>query len=84
MAQGCLIARLRKQRAEFRWPPGLATFDSQRWECRAAWHLARAYAPPSKLVALEEIKAAVRGPTGDVGRGGAVIVGPPGRLVVPL
>jgi hypothetical protein len=72
------MATLRKQEAEWRWPPELATFDPQRRECRAAWHLARAHAAPSKLVALQEIRASL-GTPGAVDRaGGVVIVGPPG------
>ncbi len=64
------MATLRNQEAESDWPKELATFDPQRWECRAAWHLARAYAAPSKLVALNEIRASL-GTSGAVGRGGA-------------
>lgn len=72
------MAKLRAQRAEWGWPAGLATFDPDQWECRAAWHLARAHAAPSKLVALEEIRASLgTGAGGGHDRGGVVIVEPP-------
>ena len=74
------MATLRDQRAEWEWPPELGAFDSQRWSSRAAWHLARAHAAPSKLVALREIRASIR--VESVGGvddwGGVVIVQPPG------
>jgi hypothetical protein len=79
------MATLRNQRAEWQWPAELGTFDSQRWSSRAAWHLARAHAAPSKLVALNEIRASVREPGAEVDdRAGVVIVQPPGGDVIGL
>jgi hypothetical protein len=74
------MAKLRDQQAEWSWPDGLATFDPERWECQAAWHLARAHAAPSKLVALQEIRASVRTPGVDGDRAGVVIVEPPAAM----
>ncbi len=83
MGRGHRVARLRDQRAESEWPGELARFDPRRWSSRAAWHLARAHAAPSKFVALQEIRASVRTPGGardDHDRGGVVIVEPGGEL----
>jgi hypothetical protein len=71
------MAKLRDQQAEWEWPTGLATFDPDKWG-RAAWHLARAHAAPSKLVALQEIRASLGTPDAG-GGGGVVIVEPPAR-----
>lgn len=70
------MAKLRYQQPEWSWPSELAAYNPKRWECKAAWHLARAHAAPNRLVALQEIRASVR-TTGDDDRGGIVIVGPP-------
>jgi hypothetical protein len=73
------MASLRNQRVECQWPAELGTFDSRRWSSRAAWHLARAHAAPSRLVALREIRASMGVDSGgevDDG-GGVVIVQPP-------
>lgn len=71
------MAKFRDCEPESRWPAELATYDPDRWESQAAWHLARAHAAPSKLVALQEIRASLRTP--GAGGGGVVIVEPPGR-----
>jgi hypothetical protein len=65
---------LRYQQPEWSWPPELATYDPERWESKAAWHLARPHAAPNLLAALQEIRASVQ-TTGDDDRDGIVIVG---------
>ena len=71
------VATLRVQRAEWRWPGGLGAFDSRRWSSRAAWHLARAHAAPSELVALLEIQAAVHISGAGVDDCASVVIVPP-------
>jgi hypothetical protein len=53
------MARLWEHHERFDWPAELATFDPRRWSSRAAWHLERAGAAPSKLIALQEIRASL-------------------------
>lgn len=52
------MASLKSGRADCAYPPELAVFDPARWT-RHEWHLARAYAAPTRLDALNEIRASV-------------------------
>jgi hypothetical protein len=69
------------QGGEFAWPPGLAVYDPAEWDCRAAWHLARARACQDHAVKLVEIQTATArpwlddGPVGELG-GVAFVLAP--------
>jgi hypothetical protein len=63
-----VMAKLHYQQPEWSWPPELATYDPERWESKAAWHLARSHAAPNRLAALQEIRASVQ-TNGDDDRG---------------
>jgi hypothetical protein len=67
--------------------PELATYDPDKWECPAEWRLARAHAAPSKLVALNEIRASLRRPalrmTTAPSVGGCTVSSVLGRLAEP-
>ena len=54
---GGLMSSLRTVAASV-WPDDLVEYDPDRWSSRHAWHLARAYAAPTRLDALNEIRAA--------------------------